>query len=204
VQDIPKKRKKIIFYKYKNHEHYYCVQKNDLLKLKLERRKYKMLSKNIERLINEQINKEIFSAYLYLEMANHYGEQGLQGFKKWFDKQAKEELEHAEKFNNYLVDEGAHVVLKPIAAPEKVYANNKEPLDYQLAHEQFVTASINTIYEAALKENDHRTVLFLNWFITEQQEEEETAADLIHKYELLGGDKKGLYMLDLELGKARE
>lgn len=163
-----------------------------------------MLSKNIQKLINEQINKELFSAYVYLEIASYFGEQGLNGLKKWFDAQAKEEVEHAEKFYNYLIDEGAHVVLETIEAPKNTFKNVLEPVKLQLEHERYVTASIYTIYEAALKENDHRTALFLQWFIEEQQEEEMQSEDMLQKFEMIGESKKGLYMLDRDFGNSRE
>jgi ferritin len=160
-----------------------------------------MLSQNIQKLLNDQINKELYSSYLYQGIANYYGERGLHGFKSWFNKQAKEELEHAEKINNYLIDEGAHVVLNAVAYDERNFKDNKEPLDLQLEHEKFVTASINNIYEASIKENDHRTALFLNWFISEQAEEEQQSTELIEKYALLGKTGEGLYLLDKELAK---
>lgn len=163
-----------------------------------------MLSKNIQKLINEQINKELFSAYIYLEIASYFGEKGLLGFKKWFDHQAEEEVEHAQKFYNYLIDEGAHVELETIQAPKNVFKNHKEPLELQLEHEKYVTASIYTIYEAALAEKDHRTALFLQWYIEEQQEEEQQSEEMLQKFEMVGESKEGLYLLDKEFGKARE
>jgi ferritin len=162
----------------------------------------KMLNPEIVKLLNEQINKEFFSAYLYMDMANYYADQGLNGFENWFFVQTQEERDHALLFRQYLLNNGEKVVLTEIAAPNEKYENFREPLAKALEHEQYVTASINKIYEAAFKINDFRTMQFLDWFIKEQGEEEKNADDNIKKYDLFAGDPKGLYMLDNEL-KAR-
>ena len=161
-----------------------------------------MLNKEITKLINEQINKELFSAYLYLDMANYYADQSLDGFENWFFIQTQEERDHALLFRKYLLNNGESVVLSEIAAPNGEYSNYKEPLVQALEHEQYVTASINEIYAAAYKINDFRTMQFLDWFIKEQGEEEKNADDNIKKFDLFAGDPKGLYMLDNEM-KAR-
>ncbi len=161
-----------------------------------------MLNKEIARLLNEQINKELFSAYLYMDMANYYADQSLGGFENWFYIQTQEERDHAMLFRQYLLNNGEQVVLTEIAAPNATYSNFRDPLVQALEHEQFVTASINTIYEAAYKEKDFRTIQFLDWFVKEQGEEEKNADDNIKKYDLFAGDSKGLFMLDNEM-KAR-
>ena len=161
-----------------------------------------MLNKEITKLINEQINKELYSAYLYLDMANYYADQSLEGFENWFFIQTQEERDHALLFRKYLLNNGESVVLSQIEAPNQTYKDYKEPLVMALEHEQYVTASINEIYAAAYKINDFRTMQFLDWFIKEQGEEEKNADDNIKKYELFAGDPKGLYMLDNEM-KAR-
>lgn len=161
-----------------------------------------MLNPEVSNLLNEQINKEFYSAYLYMDMANYYADQSLNGFEHWFVVQMQEERDHALLFRQYLLNNGEQVILTQIAAPEIGYKNFKEPLTEALKHEQFVTASINTIYEAAYKNKDFRTMQFLDWFIKEQGEEEKNADDNIKKYDLFAGDPKGLYMLDNEL-KAR-
>lgn len=158
-----------------------------------------MLKKEIVTLINEQINKEFFSAYLYLDMANFYAHKGLMGYENWFKVQAQEEMAHAMLFRQYLLNNGYAVESPAIGDPTKEYADNKAPLLEALAHEQYVTASINTIYEEAMKHKDYRTLQFLDWFIMEQGEEEMNAEENIQKYELFGSDPKGLYMLDREL-----
>ena len=158
--------------------------------------------KEIAKLLNDQINKELFSAYLYLDMANYYADEGLEGFENWFFIQTQEERDHALLFRQYLLDNGEKVVLTEIAAPNETYNNFKDPLVLALEHEKYVTASINKIYEEAFKVNDFRTMQFLDWFIKEQGEEEKSADDNIKKYDLFAGDSKGLYMLDNEM-KAR-
>ena len=161
-----------------------------------------MLNSEVAKLLNEQVNKEFYSAYLYLGMANYYADQGLNGFENWFFVQSQEELDHALMFRQYLLNNGESVVLTEVAAPNEKYNNFKEPLVKALEHEKFVTASINKIYEAAYKISDFRTMQFLDWFIKEQGEEEKNADDNIKKFDLFAGDSKGLYMLDNEM-KAR-
>ncbi len=155
-------------------------------------------------LINDQINKEMYSSYLYLNIANYYSEKGLNGFASWFKKQASEELEHALKFIDYMHDEGANVELLDVEAPKHSFHDYKEPLTLQLEHEKYVTSLVYKIYEAALKCNDYRTTLFLNWFVTEQQEEEKHSLDLITRFELFATDSKGVYLLDKELAGDRK
>ncbi len=158
-----------------------------------------MLKKEIIDLINTQIEKEYESAYLYLYIANYYEEKGLHGFAHWFKKQASEEREHAEKFSAYLAQEGAHIELHDIKASTLAFKDFREPLVEQLAHEKLVTSLIDNIYETALKINDHRTALFLHWFINEQAEEETTATALLEKYAAIGECKTGLYLMDKDL-----
>ena len=161
-----------------------------------------MLDKKVLKLLNEQINKEFFSAYLYLDMAGFYASAGLNGFENWFKVQAQEERYHALLFRQYILNNGHAVVLGAIEDPTRKYAGYQEPLNGALEHERFVTASINAIYSEALAVKDYRTVQFLDWFVKEQGEEEKNAEDNIRKYELFGSESKGLYMLDQEM-KAR-
>lgn len=161
-----------------------------------------MLNKEVVKLLNEQITKELYSSYLYMDMSNYYSDQSLNGFENWFYVQMQEERDHALLFRQYILNNGEQVKLYPVDAPEKPYANFREPLELAYNHEQTVTASINNIYEVAYKIQDFRTMQFLDWFIKEQGEEEKNADDNIKKYDLFAGDPKGLYMLDNEL-KAR-
>ena len=154
----------------------------------------------ITSLLNEQINKELYSAYLYLDIADYYAEQGLNGFENWFYVQAQEERDHAMLIRTYMINNDEKITLTAIAAPVLKKDSLNMPLDETLAHEKIVTASINNIYAAAYEEKDFRTMQFLDWFVKEQGEEEKNAMDLIRKFELFGSDSKGLYLLDQELG----
>jgi len=157
------------------------------------------MDNKISLLLNEQIQKELYSSYLYLDMANYYSDEGLDGFANWFYVQAQEEMDHAMLFRTYLLNNDQRVRLLPIQAPDKEFTDFSVPLALSLEHEQYVTASINNIYDAALSVKDYRSIEFLNWFIKEQGEEEKNAGDLIKKFELFGRDAKGLYQLDQEL-----
>lgn len=161
-----------------------------------------MLDKNVAKLLNEQINKEFYSAYLYMDMANYYAEQSLDGFENWFYVQTQEERDHALLFRQYLLNNGESVTLLSIDAPAQNYNNYREPLVAAFEHEQYVTASINAIYDEAYKCKDFRTMQFLDWFIREQGEEEKNADGNVKKFDLFASDAKGLYMLDNEM-KAR-
>lgn len=158
-----------------------------------------MLNEKTAKLLNTQINKELYSAYLYLHFANYYVEQGLNGFANWYQVQAQEERDHALLMVQYLQNNDAKVTFEAVAQPDAVLKENMDPLKAGLAHEQYVTSLIHTIYEAAYEAKDFRTMQFLDWFVKEQGEEEKNATDLIKKMELFGNDEKGLYLLDQEL-----
>ena len=158
-----------------------------------------MLDKKVSSLINDQINAEFYSAYLYLDMSNYFEQRGLNGFANWYKIQAQEERDHAMLFYQYLQNNNAAVTLKAIAKPDKVFKKDMDVLKSGLEHEELVTSLINNIYAAAQKINDFRTMQVLDWFVKEQGEEETNANDLITKYELFGDDPKGLYMLNQEL-----
>lgn len=158
-----------------------------------------MLNQEITKLLNEQINKEFYSAYLYMDMSNYYSDKNLNGFENWFFIQTQEERDHALLFRQYILNNGESVVLSEIAAPNEKYNDFREPLVKALEHEQYVTASINKIYATAFKISDFRTMQFLDWFIKEQGEEEKNADDNIKKFDLFAGDPKGLYMVDSEM-----
>lgn len=158
-----------------------------------------MLEEKIAKLINEQVNKELYSAYLYLSFANYYEDEGLDGFAHWYEIQAQEERDHAFKMRRYLIDNGISVTFDAIAKPEKDFKGHLEPLEAGLEHERYVTSLIQTIYGAAFELRDFKTMQFLDWFVKEQVEEEKNADDLIKKMKLYGSDSKGLYMLNQEL-----
>lgn len=161
-----------------------------------------MLDQNVSKLLNAQINKEFYSAYLYLDFSNYYYREGLDGFGNWYKVQVQEERDHAMLMLQYLQNNGETVTLDAVAKPDKTFTGFGDPLHFGLEHEQYITTSINTIYAAANAAGDFRTMQFLDWFVKEQGEEEKNSEDLIKKFELFGSDPKGLYMLDNEL-KAR-
>ena len=154
---------------------------------------------NVSRLINEQINKEFYSAYLYLDFANYFDAVGLDGFSNWYKIQAQEERDHAMLFYTYLQNNGEPVSFGAIDRPEWERGDHMTALKKALEHEQYVTSLINNIYAAAYEKHDFRTMQVLDWFVKEQGEEEKNASDMITKMELFGGDSKGLYMLNSEL-----
>jgi len=160
-----------------------------------------MLSKNLEEALNNQINKEFWSAYLYLSMSNHFAVKGLPGMSNWFKAQFSEEQDHALKLSDYLIKKGNKVVLQPI---EKVETSWNSPLDAfknTLEHEKVVTASINSLVKIAREENDYATENMLQWFVNEQVEEEDSAQKVIDALKLIGENHVGVYLLDQELGK---
>ena len=158
------------------------------------------MDKKVHELLNQQINKEFYSAYLYLDFSNYFKAKGLDGFANWYMIQAQEERDHAMLFYTYLQNENMTVTLDEIAKPDKTFDNNMQVLEAGLEQEKYVTSLINDIYGAAYEVRDFRTMQFLDWFVKEQGEEETNANDLISKMELFGSDPKSLYMLNQELG----
>ena len=158
-----------------------------------------MMNEKVHELLNQQINKEFYSAYLYLDFSNYFEEVGLDGFANWFKIQAQEERDHAMLFYQYLQNENQKVTLEAIAKPDKTFSSHMDVLKAGLEHEEYVTSLINDIYAAAYNVKDFRTMQFLDWFVKEQGEEETNANDLITKMELFGSDPKSLYMLNQEL-----
>jgi len=158
-----------------------------------------MLDSKVVQLLNQQINKEFYSAYLYLDFSNYYYDQELNGFGNWYQIQAQEERDHAMLFMQYLRNNGEKVTLDEIAKPSVELTDNKAVLEAGLNHERYVTSLIHTIYEAAYAVKDFRTMQFLDWFVKEQGEEETNADSLVKKYELFGSDPRSLYMLDAEM-----
>lgn len=160
------------------------------------------MDKKVADLINQQVNKEFYSAYLYLDFANYFASKGLDGFANWYRIQAQEERDHAMLFFDYLHHNSVDVTLDAIDKPEWNRGEIMDVLKAGLEHEQYVTSLINDIYDAAQQVKDFRTVQFLDWFVKEQGEEEANANDLITKMEMFGTDARGLYLLNSEL-KAR-
>ena len=153
----------------------------------------------VANLLNEQVNKEFYSAYLYLDFANWFEDAGLSGFAHWYEVQAQEERDHALAIRRYLCDSGVRVRLDAVARPDKVFDSSLSVLEAGLAHERYVSASINEVYSAAAAAKDFRTMQFLDAFVKEQGEEEKNAEDLIKKMKLFGGDARSLYLMDKDL-----
>lgn len=158
-----------------------------------------MLNQKIAEMINDQINKEFYSAYLYLDFANFYDDEGLDGFAHWYEIQAQEERDHAMMLRRYLIDNGFPVTFGTIAKPDKTFKNLPDPLAAGAEHERYVTSLITAIYAEAFAQKDYKTMQFLDWFVKEQGEEEKNADDLVKKMKLYGTDAKGLYALNQEL-----
>lgn len=158
-----------------------------------------MLSKKMEDALNEQINAELWSAYLYLSMGMQFENAGLNGVANWFKVQFQEEQAHAEIFMKFVNQRGGRVLLKPIAAVDTDWATPLDAFKATLAHEQKVTALINNLYSIAEEEKDYATRERLVWFVNEQVEEEDSAQELIDKFTLIGNDGMGLYTLNQEL-----
>ena len=157
------------------------------------------MNARVHELLNQQINKELYSAYLYLDFSNYFKRVGLDGFANWYMIQAQEERDHAMLFYQYLQNEDKLVTLLAVDKPDKEFSEHIDVLKAGLEHEKYVTSLINDIYAAAYDERDFRTMQFLDWFVKEQGEEETNANDLITKMELFGSDPKSLYMLNQEL-----
>lgn len=158
-----------------------------------------MLSPKLEEALNRQLNKEIFSSYLYYSMAAYLASGPLSGMAKWMFVQAQEEMTHAMRFYNYILERGARVKLAQIEAPQMEWKDPVELFENALSHEEMITASINEIASLAIKENDHSTSIYLQWFITEQVEEEDSVKKVIDKLKLVGTSSQGLYMVDREM-----
>ena len=157
------------------------------------------MDKTVHKLLNQQINKEFYSAYLYLEFSNYFKSKGLDGFANWYMIQAQEERDHAMLFYTYLQNQNQTVTLESIDKPDPSISCHMDGLKAGLTREEYVTGLINNIYSAAYDVKDFRTMQFLDWFVKEQGEEETNANDLISKMELFGTDPKSLYMLNQEL-----
>ena len=160
-----------------------------------------MLSKKMEKAINQQINAELYSSYLYLAMATYFESNSLVGFSNWMRQQAQEELFHAMKMFDFVCERGGRVILQAIEQPPSKWTSPLNAFETVLSHEQKVTGLINNLVNLALDERDHATNIFLKWFVSEQVEEEATAGTLVDKLKLIGKDANGMFMLDTELAQ---
>ena len=160
-----------------------------------------MISKKMAKELNEQLNHEFYSAYLYLSMSAYCSKMDFNGAASWFLLQYQEEQDHATRIYNYLIEQDATVSLKRIDKPEKKFGTLLETFQNSLAHEQMMTQRLNDLSNKALKEKDHATYNLLQWFVNEQVEEEASVGEIISKIKLVKNDGYGLLMIDNELGK---
>jgi len=160
-----------------------------------------MLNDNIEEALNDQVNKELYSAYLYQAMGAQAEFDGFEGIASWMSVQAEEEVFHAKKIYNFINEKGGRVELESIEKPPVDFDSVQAMFEGALEHEQFVTKSINELVDLAQEENDHATEIFLQWFVEEQVEEEDSVESILDKLELIGDSGQGLLMFDKELGQ---
>lgn len=158
-----------------------------------------MINKEVYDVLNEQINKEFYSAYLYLSMSAYFSDLGLLGFANWMRVQFQEEQAHAMLIYDFVIDRGEKVILKAIDTPENTWKTPLEVMEAVLKHEIYVTGLINNIVSVAEVHKDRATMSYMNWFVDEQVEEEANAQDIISKLKLIGDDKSALYLLDKDL-----
>ena len=158
-----------------------------------------MLNKRIEEELNKQINAEIWSAYLYLSMSAYFENKNLSGFANWMRVQYQEELTHALKILDYVNERGGRVILQPVEEVKTEWRDTVEVFEDTLKHEQHVTGLINNLVNVAIEEKDHATNNMLQWFVSEQVEEEAAANEILQQLKMLQGKEEGVFMLDREL-----
>ncbi len=159
-----------------------------------------MFSEKLLDAMNEQMKNEFLSGYLYLAMGGYFEAEDLPGIASWMRVQALEELTHGEKFFHFLCEAGGRTDLRAIDAPQNDYSSPLECFEYSLKHENFVTESINNLMDLARTDNNHAAQIFLQWFVTEQVEEEASFGLIVKKLHRIGDDGNGLLRLDEELG----
>ncbi len=160
-----------------------------------------MLKKKMQKALNEQINAEMYSAYLYLSMESYFQSISLGGFASWMRGQVQEELMHSMKFYDFVNERGGRVSLDSINKPETSWKSPLAAFEHILKHEQLVTSLINDLVELAIGEKDHASNIFLQWFVTEQVEEEASVGEIVDKLKLIQDNSSGLFLLDAEMGK---
>ncbi len=159
-----------------------------------------MISNTMLQALNEQINEELFSAYLYMAMSAYFQDKNLSGFANWMEVQALEEFTHAKKFYDYIVERGGRVALDAIKKPQGEWKSPEDAIAAAYGHEQHISGCINRLMDLALSEKDHASVAMLQWFVTEQVEEEASADAILSKLKMVSGGN-GLFYIDRELGK---
>ncbi len=160
-----------------------------------------MLRKKMHKAFNDQINAEMYSSYLYLSMESYFQSISLTGFANWMRGQVQEELMHAMKMYDFVNERGGRVTLDAIDKPESTWKTPLAAFEHVLKHEQLVTSLITDMVELAISEKDHASNIFLQWFVTEQVEEEASVGEIVDKLKLVKNDSSGLFFLDAEVGK---
>ena len=160
-----------------------------------------MINRKVQDALNYQLNREMYSAYLYLSMSAYFQSMNLKGFANWMYIQAQEEMVHAMKFYDFIIQRSGRVVLADIEAPQKDWGSPLEAFEHVYQHEQKVTELINNLVNLAIAEKDHATNNFLQWFVDEQIEEEASSSEVAEKIKIISEGTAGLYMLDNELGQ---
>lgn len=163
-----------------------------------------MISKKMEKALNDQINAELYSAYLYLALAASFENKNLKGLAHWMTVQAKEEVSHAMKIYDYINEVGGRVVLDAVAKPPKAVSSPLKAFEAAYKHEQYITGRINKLVEQAQKESDYATNAFLQWFVTEQVEEEANTSEIVELLKMVGSDSRGLLVIDRQLASREE
>ena len=160
-----------------------------------------MIKNKVQDALNYQLNREMYSAYLYLSMSAYFQSISLKGFANWMYIQAQEEMVHAMKFYNFIIQRGGRVILTDIEAPQKEWDSPLDAFENVYQHEQKVTGLIHDLVNLAIAEKDHATNNFLQWFVDEQVEEEESSSEVTEKLKLIGDGTAGMFMLDNDLGQ---
>lgn len=160
-----------------------------------------MISQKMNDALNEQVNAELFSSYLYLSMSAWCSERSLSGYATWMRAQAQEEMFHGMKIYDYILERGGSIDLKNIEKPAADWSSPLAVAEEVAAHEAKVTGLINDLVEVAMAEKDHASNIFLQWFVAEQVEEEDSAGDVLERMKMIGDDSAGMFAMDLELGK---
>ncbi len=159
-----------------------------------------MIKEKILKILNKQINEELYSSYLYLSMSTYFSSLNYDGFAKWMRLQSQEENEHGMKIYDYILQRDGKIVLSKIETPKALWKSPLEVFQETLKHEQHISACINNIVDLATQEKDHATTQFFQWFVAEQVEEEANASNILEKMKMVGDNKSGLFMLDREMG----
>jgi ferritin len=159
-----------------------------------------MINKKVEKALNDQVNAEMYSSYLYLAMSAYFESVDLPGFAQWMKAQAQEEMVHSMKMYDYIIERDGRMVFSAIDAPPAEWESPQDAFAATLAHEQKVTGLINSLVDVAIAENDHATNIFLQWFVSEQVEEESSVSSVLQHLKMVGDHGHGLFMMDRELG----